>query len=182
MSLAIVRVRPARCVLVNVTTGESLECLFNPAQLSEKVSVNWNRLAVPGLSHQVLQYQSTGNRQWGGVEFYLDRFFAAALPEHPDILAFRDFLRALTVPPAATQGVADTAPPRVLVLWPDVLTVEAVVTDLDFDFRQFALDGKPLVYTATCTFEEILDLRVTSEDLRAGGTLHLAPIDLTGEG
>ena len=48
--------RPPRCVLVNVTSGESMECLFNPTQLSEKLQVNWNRLAVPGLSHQVLQF------------------------------------------------------------------------------------------------------------------------------
>ena len=68
--------RPPRCVLVNVTTGESLECLFNPTQLTEKLQVNWNRQVVPGLSHQVLQFQSTSNRQLTSVEFYLDRFFA----------------------------------------------------------------------------------------------------------
>ena len=56
-------IRPPRCSLVNVTTAESIDCLFNPTQLTEKVQVNWNRLAVPGLSHQVLQYQSTGNRE-----------------------------------------------------------------------------------------------------------------------
>ncbi|HLV65799.1 MAG TPA: hypothetical protein VKY73_08290, partial [Polyangiaceae bacterium] len=72
--------RPPRCVLVNVASGESMECLFNPTQLSERLQVNWNRLAVPGLSHQVLQFQSTANRQLAGVEFYLDRYFAAEQP------------------------------------------------------------------------------------------------------
>ena len=50
MSIDTVMVRPPRCSLVNVTTGEAMDCLFNPTQLSEKVQVNWNRLAVPGLS------------------------------------------------------------------------------------------------------------------------------------
>ena len=109
--------RPPRCSLVNIATGESIECLFNPTQLTEKVSVNWNRLSIPGLSHQLLQYQSTGNRQLGGIEFYLDRFFAVKQPGNPDILAFRSFLRALTVPPAERL-----APPRTLVIWPKVLT------------------------------------------------------------
>ena len=118
--------RPPRCSLVNVVTGESIECLFNPTQLVEKVQVNWNRLAVPGLSHQVLQYQSTGNRELSGVEFYLDRVFAAEQPGDVDIMEFRAFLRALTVPPEATEGVAATAPPRTLFIWPGVLTVEAV--------------------------------------------------------
>jgi hypothetical protein len=159
-------VRPPRCALVNVSTGESIDCLFNPSQLSEKVSVNWNRLNVPGLSHQVLQYQSTGNRQLSGVEFYLDRLFAAAAPNAPDVMDFRRFLRALTVSPENAQDVAGGAPPRVLIIWPKVLTVETVLTDVEFQFRQFAVDNTVLVYTATCGFEAILDARVTSQQLR----------------
>ena len=166
MGIELAMVRPPACRLVNVTSGESMACLFNPTQISEKVQVNYNRLAVPGLSHQVLQFQSTGNRQLPGVEFYLDKFFAAEQPGDPDIMEFRAFLRALTVPPKGTKGVADTAPPRTLFIWPKVLTIETVVTDLELQYRQFGTDGSALVYTATCTFEEILDVRVTSEALR----------------
>ena len=166
MGIEMAMVRPPRCLLVNVTTGESMECLFNPTQLSEKIQVNWNRLSVPGLSHQVLQFQSTGNRQLSGVEFYLDRFFAAEQPGDVDILEFRSFVRALTVPPEGTEGVADTAPPRTLFIWPEVLTVETVVASVEFQYRQLSVNGEVLVYAATMTFEEILDTRVTSEDLR----------------
>ena len=166
MPIELAMVRPPRCVLVNVTSGESMECLFNPTQLTEKVQVNWSRLAVPGLSHQVLQFQSTANRSLAGVEFYLDRFFATEQPGEPDIMEFRSFLRALTVPSSGTEGVVDTAPPRTLFIWPEVITVETVVTDVEFQYRQVAIDGRVLVYAATVTFEEILDARVTSEDLR----------------
>lgn len=158
--------RPPRCVLVNVSTGESMPSLFNPAQLTEKLQVNWNRQVVPGLSHQVLQFQSTSNRQLTGVEFYLDRFFATEQPGDPNILEFRAFLRALTVPPAGTEGVLATAPPRVLVVWPNVLTIECVVASIDFQYRQLAVDSSVLVYVASVTFEEILDTRVTSDTLR----------------
>ena len=168
MGMQLATARPPRCVLVNVSTGESMDCLFNPAQLSEKVQVNWNRLAVPGLSHQVLQFQSTGNRQLSGVELYLDRFFASEQPGSPDILQFRSFLRALTVPPEGTEDVAGTAPPRVLIVWPKVVTVEAVVTEVEFQYRQLAVDGTVLVYTATVGLEEVLDTRVSSEELREG--------------
>ncbi len=167
MSLDAALARAPRCLLVNVASGESMECLFNPTQLSEKVQVNWNRLAVPGLSHQVLQFQSTANRELSGVEFYLDRFFAAEQPGDVDILDFRAFLRALTVPPQGTEGVAATAPPRVLFIWPEVVTVECVVASVEFQYKQLAIDGSVLVYSATATFEEILDTRVTSEDLRS---------------
>lgn len=166
MGIELAMVRPPRCVLVNVTSGESMECLFNPTQLSEKVQVNWSRLAVPGLSHQVLQFQSTSNRQLAGVEFYVDRFFATEQPGEPDVLDFRAFIRSLTVPPAGTEGVVDTAPPRTLFIWPEVVTIETVVTDVEFQYRQLGVDGRVLVYAATVTFEEILDVRVTSEERR----------------
>jgi hypothetical protein len=153
-------------VLVNVASGEAMECLFNPTQLSERVQVHWNRLQVPGLSHQVLQYQGTGNRQLSSVEFYLDKLFAAAQPGDVDIWEFRSFLRSLTVPPQGTEGVFSTCPPRALVIWPNLLTVETVLTDLEFEYRRFGVDGRVLLYTATCSFEEILDARASSESLR----------------
>jgi hypothetical protein len=166
MGLEIVGIRAPRCFLINVETAEMIDCLFNPATISEKVQVNWNRVTVPGLSHQLLQFQSTGNRQLSGVEFYLDRFFAKEQTGDADILDFRGFLRALTVPPKGADGVPATAPPRTLFVWPTVLSIETVLTDLEFQYKQFAADASVLVYTATVTFEEILDSRVTSEDKR----------------
>jgi hypothetical protein len=163
-----VSTRPPRCTLANTVTAESRECLFNPTQISEKLQVNYTRQTVPGLSYQPLQYQYTGNRTIPGVEFYLDRFFAKAQPSAPEILDFRSFLRALCAPPRAAQSVLQGAPPHLLFVWPKVLTVETVITELEFQFRQFGADGSVLVYTATCTFEEILDHRITSEDLRGG--------------
>ena len=159
-------VRPPRVELKNVATGDSIECLFNPTQLIEKVQVNWNRLNVPGLSHQVLQYQSTGNRQLNGVEFYLDHFFASTHSEDDKLQAFRVFLRALTVPPRARQGIVGGAPPRVLIVWPKVISITTVLTSLEFQYKQFANDNTILVYTAICSFEQILDKRVYSKQLR----------------
>jgi hypothetical protein len=166
MGLEVAGIRAPRCFLINVETAESIDCLFNPTQISEKVQVNWNRVTVPGLSHQLLQFQSTGNRQLSGVEFYLDRFFAKEQSDDADILDFRGFLRALTVPPKGADGVPATAPPRTLFVWPTVLSIETVLTDVEFQYKQFAADATVLVYTATVTFEEVLDARVTSEDKR----------------
>ena len=166
MTLEAAIARPPRCHLVNVSTAESIDCLFNPTQLVEKLQVNWNRLAVPGLSHEPMQCKTTSNRQRSGVEFYLDRLFAAEQPGDVNIREFRAFLRALTVPPAGTEGVPATAPPRVLFVWPGVITVESVVSSVEFHYKQFANDGSVLVYTAVVSFEEILDARVTSDELR----------------
>ena len=158
--------RALKCVLVNLWNGEAFDCLFNPQELNEKLQVNWNRLTVPGLSHQVLQYQSTSNRQLEKVEFYLDRFFAEEQPGNFDILLFRAFLRSLTVPPQGNEDITGTAPPRVLFIWPGVLTLECVVSSVEFHYKQFGKNSL-LVYTATVGFEQILDKRITSEELRS---------------
>ena len=158
-------VKPPTCTIVNVTTNESIGCLFNPTQLAEKVSVNWVRQQVLGMSYQPLQYQGTSNRTLPSVEFYLDKFYASAAPGSPDITDFRNFIRALTVPPASVTTVA---PPRTLVIWPRVMVIETVIVEVEFKYTTFAFDSSALVYTATCSFEEILDARVTSEARRAG--------------
>lgn len=161
MSMSEAVARPARCHLVNQSTGEDITCLFNPTQITEKVQVNWIRLTVPGLSHQVLQYQSTGNRQLQGVEFYLDRFFAEK--QHtPDIMQFRQFLLALTVPVLDSAGFVSSAPPRARFIWPQLFSLEAVLTSVEFNYRQFAKDGSVLIYAAVCDLEEIRDVRFLS--------------------
>ena len=143
-----------------------MACLFNPAQLTEKVEVHWNRLSIPGLSHQKLQYQSTGNRAIQGVEFHLDQRLQGELHAHLDVLAFREFIRGLTYPPAESSGPGHRSPPRTLIVWPRVLTVETVVTDVEFRYDHLAVDGQVLVYTAVVGFEEILDVHraVQEED------------------
>jgi hypothetical protein len=55
----------------------------------------------------------------------------------------------------------------VLFIWPSVVTIECVVASVELQYKQLAVDGTVLVYTASVSFEEILDARVTSEEVRA---------------
>lgn len=149
--------RPPRCRLVNLASGAVLECLANPTQLTERLAVQWNRPAVPGLPFSPLQYQSTANRQLVGVEFYCAEALARGYPESPDILSFQSFLRELTIPPPGAVGVASVAPPKTLLLWPGVITMECVVTSVELQYKQFGVEGAVLAYTATVTFEEVIE-------------------------
>ncbi|MCK7535249.1 MAG: hypothetical protein MZV63_31810 [Marinilabiliales bacterium] len=160
--------KPPRCFAGQRDHGRvAWTACFNPTQLAEKVQVNWNRLQVPGLSHQVLQFQGTGNRQFSAVEFYLDKVFAAEQPGDTDIMEFRRFLRVPHRAAGGDRGVPATAPPRVLFIWPGVLVGR------DGAHRRRvpvpAVRGRRRRCWSTpprCTFEEILDARVTSEYLR----------------
>ena len=76
---------------------------------------------------------------------------------------FRRFILALTVP-----GEGKTRPPRVLVCWPNVLTMEAVVASAEFTYDRIG-PREVLTYTATVNFEEVLDVRRLSEHYRGFG-------------
>jgi hypothetical protein len=156
-----VAARAPRCTLVNLETQERFECLLNPEGLSERFSVSYRRHTVPGLGHQPLQYESTNNRQVPSVEFVLDQRFTPSVDGAAGILRFRTFLLAFTKP---VRADAPSAPPRVLVVWPNVLTLEGVLSDVDFRYVTLAADGSVLAYVATCSFEEVLELRAPERD------------------
>ena len=155
--------------LVNLTTGEEMEALANPSQFSESVAVNYSDSAVPGLSHPVTQYQSTGARTLSGIELYLSRFNHDEIGSVSMVEEWKRFLRSLTVPPQGAKGVAATRPARCLFVWPNVLTMTCVVTALEFRYQHFGTSGQDRVTMAVVSLREIRDERVTAEDYRGGG-------------
>ena len=161
-------ISPAKATLSNVDTGEEVVVLCNPAEVVEAVAVNYSRQGVPGLSHQPLQYTGTGNRTVSSLAFWLDRRVAEDDGGGFNVDDFRRFLLSLTVP-SVQGGESKGRPPRVLLVLPKLLTIEAVLASVEFRFSLFAEDGRPLLYVATCSFEEFLDARRSSEDLRGGG-------------
>jgi len=170
MSLIYAGIPPIRGELCNLRTGEGVGFLLNPTDFSEQVRVNYNRLQIPGLSHQILQFVSTGNATLP-IEFYLDKFFAGQIhPEDPDILDFKRFLQALTVPSAGAEDVVGGGPPRALFIWPGLVSLTCVLTSLELKYEQFDIFGDVLVYRARTTFEEIRDVRITSEEIRELGS------------
>ena len=171
MALETAAIRPARGHLCNVRTGEMMEFLLNPTEFSEAVDVEYQQIKVPGLGHRVLQYDSTANATVP-FEFYLDKYFAAeTFTDDPDIQNFKRFLQALTVPSRGAEDVLGGAPPRALVIWPNVLSLTCVVRRLEFRYQRFDFFGDVLMYTARTNFEEIRDVRMASEELREVGSL-----------
>ena len=166
MNLTRAASRPPKCLLINTVTGEAMEPLFNPAQITEAVQANFQRHQPPGIAWETLHYTGTSNRTFKGIEFYVDRFFAEAQPNAPDIREFRAFLKAFMAPPATQDGTPNNAPPRMLFIWPDVAVIEAVVLELEFQYKQFNTYAEVVVYTATCSLEAVALRPITSESLR----------------
>lgn len=169
--------KPQRVSITNLVTGEGWLAMFNPTQFEEQLGVSYNRQSVPGLSHQPLQYGSTENYKFelalffkGGSTAAVNPFAQSNVPDKrprglSDILEMRKFLQSLCYPVQATT-VGGGGPPRVLVVWPNVLTMVCVVTALKFTNSRFNIEGTPVEYIATVAFEEIRDERIAMDEVR----------------
>lgn len=166
MSMAEAVARPERMHLVDLTTGEDLEVFFNPEQLTEELQVIYTRQTIPGMSHQPLQYSNTNNQTLS-----LDLYCRAHTEgERVLIEDFRRFLQSLCYPKGDAGSIDDGAPPRVLFVWPLTWTWTCVITGLRITSTAFAQNGRIARYVASVTLEEIRDVRLTSQDVRAHGT------------
>lgn len=181
---SIVGARPNRAILVNRdlpiegrdALPRSLEFMLNPEQLHYSLSAEWARIAVPGLSHEVLQYSHSASSEisfdleWSSQEA-ARRFLSQESGRHRgfarprlsdeenrairqrsqfEYFRYHDFLAALTVP--LDRGFA---PSRVALIWPNFLRITAAVTKVEFTIQQWALDGSPMRFVASIDLVEM---------------------------
>jgi len=158
-----------------------LDAQFNPSELSETVSVVWNDLVVPGLSHERRHYSHTKS-----VAFKFDMAFDAfehlevAAPdpfEQTGITAGADFAesaqRFLHSLAYAPDGRG--APPRCLFYWPNFISLTAVVDEVAFKYSDFARSGHLLRFVASLTLREIRDAHMSRMDVLVAGNRRASP-------
>lgn len=167
---------PARMTIMNIVTGAALDfdalhgAQFNPTELDEDLTVNWNKLAVLGLSHMPLQYQQTDNHALS-VDLAFRAFDDTGKNRLADVQRARRFLLSLCY---SSQGSPATviggAPPRVLFVWPTLIELVCVVKKLHFHHTLFNTQGAPVHFSCKVDLEEIRDVRLYSEQVRDMGT------------
>lgn len=158
--------RPPKISLVNLATGAGLDVQFNPATLEETLGVNYARQVVPGLGYQVLQFINTNNFSWVVDLYYTAEPGPAALEQLQNA---RKWLHSACYPRAA-GSVATGGAPRLLFVWPGILSLTCVVTALKGKFERFNVAAQPASYAVNLTFEEIRDARLLSDDVLRDGT------------
>jgi hypothetical protein len=166
---------PERMALTNIETGDGITAQFNPEEITEKVVVNWNDLEIMGLSHQPKQYKSTKNAQ---IDFEMGFDAHSVRPVIQSGVAVTDgpayarrFLLHLCYSRREAQDVQGGAAPRVLFFWPELFSLTAVITSVEFKHKRFIRTGKPVIFTAKVTIEEARVTRLFSEDVLTGGTM-----------
>lgn len=155
----------------------TLTAQYNPEELKERITASYDRVRVPGLGHEPLQYMNTKN-----AEYKLSLFFSAiGKLDHHSVLVDMDkvledmeyarrYLTAHCYPRGKAGTVHQREPSRVLLVWPNALSLQCVITDLEFTFTEFGLSGKPIAFTVDVTFEEVRDRSITMQDVLQVGT------------
>ena len=159
---------PQKVQLVNIEVDKTLDAQFNPTEFEEQLGVNYSKMTVPGLSHQVIQYTNTEN-----VSYSLELFFDATdlgIQGSARILESRRFLYAACHPLATPGRIVGGGAPRILFIWPDMISLMCVMTKLSFKYTRFNKYLGPTAYTANVTLEEIRSSLVTMEEVLENGT------------
>lgn len=160
--------RMPRIIIANLETGEGYEMPFVPETLEEQVDVVRSTLEILGLPHNRRQYTGTTSHQIPGLEF----FFRGTTPEEVrNIHEGRKFLLSLTAPRAAADTVRTGAPPRFLFVWPQLFRMTCELDSLRIRHEKFNTEGLTTIFRATIGFQEVRDVRLTSEEIRETGTL-----------
>lgn len=152
---------PPKMTVSNLNTGLTMRAQYNPTQFEEQVAANYTRQNVPGLSHMPLQFQNSANEQ-----FSFELFFRAEKEsEMVEIHRWRRFLKSLVIPRGGADTIQGGAPPRVLLVWPRMLSLTCVLTTAKFTHEHFNQMMQSRVFRVAVQFEEIRDVRMASDDV-----------------
>jgi hypothetical protein len=167
-------IRPPRGSIRNLVNGEEQDFQFNPQTLEETVEAKYSRAQVHGLSHERMGYTNTGNLKIP-IELFISTIAQDLLGQQassqPSIRTRKAWLQSLAYPASSPDfGLSGT--PRILIIWPNVLTLRGRVTKVSFLHRTFSnVDLKTTVGVAKLDFEEDRDDRILMDEVASIGSL-----------
>lgn len=137
----------------------------NPPRLSGEIKAAYNRLKIPGMSHQVKQFSNTEDHKTSPIEF---EFYGDTPKERDDIDRQFAIWQSWMLPVPA-DNIRGGSPPRLLFYWPNVMQMQVVITDFKYEIAELTVDGDISWLKITCSFEQISDKRILPADVRAVG-------------
>lgn len=157
---------PRKMEIHNTETGEFIKMLFNPSEMEESITTNWTSKVVVGQSHERLQFVNTESDTFQFMLEY-DALKLIARPGttigSPAIVDAQQFLQSLGYP------TTDGAPPRVLLFWPNFMTMTCVVRSQRYRYQKWFADGSLARFSVELSVSEIRDVRLTSSQVRLLG-------------
>jgi len=165
MSLDIANSRPERLNIANLQTGDGYYMQFNPTELKRQTAINYQRHEVIGQSYRPLDYTGTNNQTLSFSVY----FRAENRQQQQGMEEVMRFLESLGYPPEDADALVEARPPRCLIVWPNTLSITAVLTNYDETREMFDLQGRTIQATVRLTWEEVSIERLTQERIREQG-------------
>lgn len=160
---------PPKMSLTNVVDPrDTIFPQFNPEQIRETLKSQWERITIPGLSHQRLNYISSDNH---GFRFKL-QYDGTGRDEDTRLLHedHRRWIQAHFHPRGGADSILGGSAPRLLFIWPNLISMTAIIDSADFTLKRFTSELKLIAWEVSLTLAEIRDVRLTFEEVRAQGT------------
>jgi len=164
--------RPQKVKLVSYFDGKQIPVLVhsNPETFSRSRSANYKEPEVNGMTFQDMQYSSTKNGELK-MTFHMDKIHLEQrkkVGEEVDLLEMVAFLDAHLFPQGGgSVGTKRSAPPDLLIVWPNCISIRTKLINLNITYQRFALDGTPTYIVADCSFKERHFKRRTHEQVKS---------------
>ena len=163
--------------------GETMrDALLNPESIGMSISVSVGEINPVGASASVLQYGHTQSLS-SNLELYFSSLLQGRYASdshdsparrgvHPvDITRHVNWLASFCF--AKEQH---RAPSPLLILWPHVLNIAAVITNFSVEYTRFARDLTPVIARVTLAYRELRFTWRGSNDVRREGWTTLDPL------
>lgn len=146
------------------TPNRTVEVMFNPQEFEHVAQAVYQRHVVPGLGYQPKHYVSTTNSVISMELFYR----ALDATQLAQLYSTMNFIRSL-LSPVATESVGRGGNPRVLVIWPRVLSMVCTLSAVAERFVKFSHEGHVMIARARVEFEEIRNAQLLSAEVAEFG-------------
>ena len=139
----------------------TLTAQFNPDELEETGGADYARQTVPGLSHKVKQFINTKDRV---LKFTL-RYMAIQFGSSGvgTLMQARDFIITSCLPRPTPGLVRSAGAPRLLFVWPNYFSLQAVLTDWSIKSQRFNKFRQLADLEMSITLEEVRDTLITAD-------------------
>jgi hypothetical protein len=146
--------------LVNLLTGEQVECMFNPFEYTLTKQNQWEKKPAKGKNVPEIVFKQGGN-QVLKVQLVFDTY-----DDQSDVRTHTDKIWKMMGVAESTKNPRSgkSSPPKVAFRW-GRLDFEAVLTNVQQKFTLFLPDGTPVRTTVDVTLEQLIDV----DDYASGG-------------
>jgi nucleoid-associated protein YgaU len=141
----------AKAFIVNTTTGQQIQVMYNPEQYSLDQGNNIAEIGIPGLNAPPIQYVR-GKGRILSMELFFDSYELGA-----DVRQFTDPVTGLLA------TLPSTFAPPILLFVMGSFSFRCVLMEAAQRFTMFAIDGTPVRSTLNVRFHEYVDVTVAVE-------------------